>query len=163
MSDNYSYTTVFTIDKGHLIECYEQSVDVDHSILKYKRAIISLIFGITLLMLNLVSDYIAYFVIALGVLEVFSTHYRKTWWLWRQMMGKSYNSEVTLLIDDSGVHNHSLHVQQTIAWDAVSAIEKTPLGLIIRHGKGANYLSNSCLDEEVTSYLVNKLEVEPSI
>jgi hypothetical protein len=156
MSENFSYSTTFSLTKAHLIECFEQSVDVDHSIMKYKRAIVSLVFGGVMLMLNLVSDYIAYFVISLGILEVFSTHYRQKWWLWRQMIGKSYNSDVTLLIDDNGINNQSLHVDQTISWDSVTAIDKTDLGLIVRHGKGASYLSNSCLDESAKAYLLNK-------
>lgn len=157
MSEGFSYSTTFSLNKAHLIECYEQSVDVDHSILKYKRAIISLLFGAALLVLKLVSDYIAYFVISLGILEVFSTRYRQTWWLWRQMMGKSYNSEVTLLIDENGINNRSFHVDQTISWQSVTAIDKTALGLIVRHEKGVNYLSNSCLDESAVDYVSNKM------
>ncbi len=160
MSDNYSYTTVFTIDKAHLIECYEQSVAVDFTILKYKRAIISLLFGVALLVLKLVSDYIAFFVISLGILEVFSTRYRKTWWLWRQMIGKSYNSKVTLLVDANGIKNHSNHVDQTIDWKSVTAVDKTAAGIIIRHAKGVSYLSNSCLDDVTIDYICNKPEAK---
>ena len=156
MSQGYSYSTTFTLSKAHLTQCYEQSVAVDVSIKKYQRAIVSLVFGICLLVFKLVGDYLAFFVIALGILEVFSTYYRKTWWLWRQMWGKSYLSEVTLLVDEIGIHNRSAHVDEAITWPSISAVEKTDLGLIVRHTKGASYLSNSCLDDTVVTYLLDK-------
>ncbi|MEH6442868.1 MAG: YcxB family protein [Oceanospirillaceae bacterium] len=147
MKKAYSYSSTFTLNKAYLSECYEQSVVVDVSILKYKRAIISLLFGACLLVFHLVSDYIAFFVISLGVLEVFSTHYRKTWWLWRQMFGKSYNSEVTVLVNEVGINNSSKHVNETVEWQSITAIDKTNLGFIIHYSKGTSYLSKSCLDE----------------
>ncbi|MFT5708794.1 MAG: hypothetical protein ACI9ES_003098 [Oceanospirillaceae bacterium] len=156
MTQAYFYSTTFTLSKAYLSECYEQSVVIDVSILKYKRAIISLLFGLSLLMFNLVSDYIAFFVISLGVLETFSTHYRKTWWLWRQMFGKSYKSEVTMLVNEVGINNSSIHVNETIKWQSITAIDKTELGLIIRHSAGVNYLSNSCLDDSAAQYIVSQ-------
>ncbi|EPJ46485.1 MAG: hypothetical protein OFPII_20280 [Osedax symbiont Rs1] len=159
MSEAYSYSTTFTLSKAHLSECFEQSVAVDISIMDYKRAIISLLFGACLLIFNLVSEYIAFFVMTLGILEVFSTHYRKTWWLWRQMFGKSYKSKVTMLVNGIGINNSSEYVNKTIQWQSIAALEKTELGLIIRHSKGANYLSNSCLNEPAIEYIVNQVAV----
>lgn len=156
MTDTFSYSTTFTIDKAHLTECFEQSVEVDTSIMQYKRAIISLVFGITLLVFELVSDYIAFFVVSLGILEVFSTRYRKTWWLWRQMLGKSYKSEVNMTIDDAGIHNKSSHVEQHIPWDKVTKVDQTQEGLIIRHDKGASYLSNRCLSDQAIAFITAK-------
>jgi hypothetical protein len=156
MAQEYSYTTTFTLTREYLTECFEQSVAVDRSIIRYKRAIISLAFGVSLLVFKLVTDYIAFFVIALGVLEVFSIHYRKTWWLWRQMFGKSYKSKVTMLVNDIGINNTSTDVNETILWADINAVEKTSLGMIIRHAKGANYLSNGCLDESVTEYIMQQ-------
>jgi len=158
MTNTYSYNTTFKLSREHLSECFDQSVVVDKSIMAYKRAIISLVFGVTLLVLNLVSDYIAFFVIAIGVLEVFSTHYRKTWWLWRQMFGKSYKSKVQLCIDEQGIDIHSTHVNETIKWAQVSELVQTELGLIVRHPKGDNYLSLSCLDNSVVEYMLAKIE-----
>ncbi len=159
MLEGYSYSTTFTLSKAHLSECFEQSVAVDISIMDYKRAIISLLFGTCLLVFNLASEYIAFFVITLGILEVFSTHYRKTWWLWRQMFGKSYKSKVTMLVNEIGINNSSDYVNKTIEWQSITALEKTELGLIIRHAKGANYLSNSCLDELAIEYIDSQVAV----
>lgn len=156
MAQEYSYTTTFTLTRAYLTECFEQSVAIDTSIIRYKRAIISLIFGISLLVFKLVTDYIAFFVIALGVLEIFSIHYRKTWWLWRQMFGKSYKSKVTMLVNEIGIKNTSTHVNETIEWVDVSGVEKTNLGLIIRHVKGASYISSSCLDESAIEYITQQ-------
>jgi hypothetical protein len=64
-------------------------------------------------------------VIAIGVLEIFSTHYRKTWWLWRQMMGKSYKSKVSLLVNDMGINNSSNYVNETIQWHSIKALQQT--------------------------------------
>jgi len=158
MTDSYTYTTTFKLSREHLSECFDQSVVVDTSIMAYKRAIISLIFGTTLLVLNLVSDYLAFFVIALGVLEVFSTHYRKTWWLWRQMFGKSYKSKVTLLVDAQGINISSTHVNNTIEWASISELEKTQLGLIVRYPKGSDYLSLSTLDSTAHEYILTQVD-----
>jgi len=108
--------------------------------------------------LNLVSDYLAFFVIALGVLEVFSTHYRKTWWLWRQMFGKSYKSKVTLLVDAQGINISSTHVNNTIEWASISELEKTELGLIVRYPKGSDYLSLSTLDSTAREYILTQVD-----
>ena len=160
MTQTYAYCTSITLSKEHLKECYEQSVAVDITIMHYKRAIISLLFGLCLLMFNLVSEYLAFFVITLGVLEVFGTRYQKIWWLWRQMMAKSYKSKVTILVNEVGINNRSKHVDQTIQWVSMTAIEKTELGLIIRHPKGVSYLCNSCLDYTAIGYIVNRGNVE---
>ncbi len=153
MIQAYSYSTTLTLSKAYLTECYEQSVAEDIPITQYKRAIISLVFGACLLVFNLVSDYLAFFVIAIGVLEIFSTHYRKTWWLWRQMMGKSYKSKVSLLVNDMGINNSSNYVNETIQWHSIKALQQTDLGLIVRHAKGASYLSLSTLDESAVEFI----------
>ncbi|MEM5527483.1 YcxB family protein [Gammaproteobacteria bacterium AS21] len=160
MTADYSYTKTFTLSKEYLSECYDQSVAVEITILTYKRAIISLVFGICLLVFKLVSDYLAFLVISFGILEVFSTRYAKTWWLWRQMLGKSYKSTVTMLINDAGINISSMHVNETIEWQSVSAIDKTQLGFIVRHPKGSHYLSNSFLDEATIDYMFSKTKVE---
>jgi len=160
MTEDYSYTKTFTLSKEYLSECYDQSVVVDTSILAYKRAIISLTFGICLLVFKLASDYLAYFVISLGILEVFSTRYAKTWWLWRQMLGKSYKSTVTMLINGTGITIGSMHVDEVIEWQGISTIDKTGLGFIVRHAKGSNYLSNSFLDAVSIDYMFSKIDVE---
>ncbi|NQZ31570.1 MAG: YcxB family protein [Oceanospirillaceae bacterium] len=160
MTDTYSYSTSFIISREHLSECFEQSVEVDKSIMAYKRAIISLVFGACLLAFNLVSDYLGFFVMALGVLEVFSTRYKKTWWLWRQMFGKSYKSKVTLLVDAQGINNSSTHVNTMIEWSQISEISQTQLGLIVRHTKGSNYLSLSCLDDAVVDYMLAQVNTD---
>lgn len=162
MTTDYSYTKTFTLSKDYLSECYDQSVAVKITILTYKRAIISLVFGICLLVFKLVSDYLAFLVIAFGVLEVFSTRYAKTWWLWRQMLGKSYKSTVTMLINETGINISSIHVDETIEWQGVSAIDKTGLGFIVRHAKGASYLSNSFLDEVSIDYMFSKINTKSS-
>ncbi len=160
MTADYSYTKTFTLSKEYLSECYDQSVAIEITILTYKRAIISLVFGICLLVFKLVSDYLAFLVISFGILEVFSTRYAKTWWLWRQMLGKSYKSTVTMLINDAGINISSMHVDETIEWQSVTAIDKTQLGLIVCHPKGSNYLSNSFLDEATIDYMFSKTKVE---
>ena len=160
MTDTYSYSTTFKLTREHLSECFEQSVVVDNSIMAYKRAIISLVFGIWVLIFKLVSDYLAFFVISLGVLEVFSTYYKKTWWVWRQMFGRSYKSQVTLLIDAQGINNRSEHINETIQWSEISALKKTELGFILHHPKGVNYLSLSYLDSTAIDYVLAQVNLD---
>lgn len=158
MSDTYSYQTTFTLSKEYLNECYDQSVAQDPSLMKYKRTVFWLIIGLALQVSDLVSDYIAWFVISLAVLEVFSIRYHKTWWLWRQMLGKSYKSKVSISIDESGINTQSQHVDNRIEWHNVTELEKTSAGLIVRHNKGIGYLSGSYLDEVAVEYIVQQVK-----
>jgi len=156
MTSEFSYSTKFTLDKAHLAECFDQSVVVDKSIMAYKRGITTLVFGIVLLYMQVTVDYISWFVISLGILEVVSTYYRKSWWLLRQMIGKSSNSEVTLIIDQLGVTTESVHVNSVLEWPKVTAVEKTELGVILRHSDGVNYLSNSYLSAEAIDFILSQ-------
>lgn len=156
MTTEYSYTTKFKLDKAHLEECFDQSVVVNNSIMAYIRGFSGLMFGIVLLYLQVTVDYISWFVISLGIIELCSTYYRKSWWLLRQMIGKSINSEVTLIIDQQGVTTESIHVNSVLEWHKVSAVEKTELGLILRHSYGLNYLSNSYLSDEAIDFILSK-------
>ncbi len=106
----------------------------------------------------MISKYIAYFVISLGALEVFSTRYHKTWWLWRQMLGKSYKSKVTIHVDEEGINTCSQHVNETIKWQDITEIKQTVLGMIIRYPKGTSYLSNSNLDDVSVEYIVQQIK-----
>lgn len=156
MTTEFSYTTKFKLDKTHLAECFDQSVVVDKSIMAYKRGITTLVFGMVLLYMQVTVDYISWFVISLGVLELFSTYYRKSWWLLRQMIGKSSNSEVTLIIDQQGVTTESVHVNTVLQWQKINAVEKTELGVILRHSDGVNYLSNSYLSAEAIDFIFSQ-------
>ena len=160
MTETYSYSTTFTLSKAYLSECYEQSVVQDPSMMKYKRAAVWLVIGIGLQVSALVSEYIAYFVISLGALEVFSTRYHKTWWLWRQMLGKSYKSKVTVLINDAGINTCSQYVNERVEWQDITEIEKTTQGLIIRYAKRTSYLSNSYLDDVALEYIAQQIKIK---
>lgn len=154
MNSKFSYTTAFMLDKAHFSECFDQSVVVDHSIRAYYKALILLVLGLILLFVVGTNNYAAFFVVALSALEALSTYYRKTWWLWRQMLSRASNSKITLIIDDRGVTTQSFHVNNLLAWQSVTAIKKTELGILIHHQKGVNYISDSCLAAEAIDFVL---------
>ena len=153
MSEPFSQSTTFTLDKAHFVECFEQSAPAIQS-KDYRKAIFIGLIGIALLFVKSDNYYIAYFLIALGIIEVFSVQNRKAWWVWRQLLSKAANNSVTLTIDEKGINTESLHINSQILWRDVLSIKSTELGLLIKHKAGVNYISNSVINEEIISFIL---------
>ena len=114
MSDSFSYTTSFILDKAHFSECFEQSVTA--TILKsYRKAAIIALLGLILLFVVSSNNYVSFFVIALAAIEALGVKYKKTWWLWRQMLSKASNHKVELLVDSNGITTTSFHINSQLA------------------------------------------------
>ena len=148
MNIPFSYSHKFILDKAHFNECYSQSVSEVPFFRAYLKAIILSVFGMALVLLSDVNDYAAWFVFALGILEAVSIYYKQAWWVMRQLLGKASKSEVTLTIDDKGISTESFYVKNMVLWSNINAFKKTPLGWVVTHEQGDNYISDSCLSEE---------------
>ena len=156
MNQSFNQTVEYILDKAHFQECFEQSAPPVKSKDFAKAAIMGAL-GIGLLFVEAEHYYIQFFLISLAILEVLSIIYRKTWWVWRQLMGKTANGKVTLVINDKGFATQSNHITSEILWDVIDSVEKTEMGLLLRHKGGANYLSNQHLSDETINFILNKV------
>jgi hypothetical protein len=161
MNTPTSFTCKFTLDKSHFNECYSESNTVDRSANAYFKAIILILFGLSILLFTPINGYAAWFVIALGILEAVAIYYNQPWWVLRQMLGKSSGSEVTVTIDEQGVLSESFHHNGRILWSDVSKIDNTPLGFVLHFtagkSKSKSYLSKSCLSQLAQKYILTKM------
>jgi hypothetical protein len=158
MTSPFTYSTTFVLDRAHFHECYSNTAVVEHSLVAYLKAIIFLLVGSLLLYFTEVSGYLSYFLIALGVIETLSIYYRQPWWVTRQMLSRHANAEVTLTLDETGVHSLSSHANTVILWQDLSEINNTKDGVLLMHSKGRNYISNTCLSAQARTFLSSKLE-----
>ncbi len=152
----FSYSTTYILDKPHFAECYSQSVSNEPKpSLYYKAAFLTLV-GLAILIFSEANRYVAWFILALGVLDAVSVYYQKPWWVMRQMLSRAAGSEVTITVDEQGISNHSYYVKQSLTWQNIQKIEATKCGLLIFHPQGKNYLSKSILSEDAYQYILQQ-------
>jgi hypothetical protein len=156
MTSKFSYSTTFKLDKGYFTECFEQSVNVEHTWQTYFKAIFFSVFGGLLVIFTPINPYVAWFLFGIGIVEALSVYYQKPWWITRQMLGKASNSEVTLTIDEMGINSHSFYIDDTFLWQDIVTIASTDKGWIFQHSKGKNYISSSFLNDDVQEFLQQK-------
>lgn len=153
MAEPFSYSTSFVLDKAHFNECFTQSVGEQTPLSAYYKAMLLLVAGGGLILLTDFERYLSWFIFALGVLEGISVYYRRIWWVWRQMLGKSANSEVTLTLDEQAITARSFYVNYAIRWQDVTGLRATGKGWLVEHTGGKNYISDSCLSDEARAFL----------
>lgn len=161
MKPPISFTSKFLLDKAHFNECYSESTTLDLSAKSFLKSGILLGFGLIILLFTPVNAYVAWFIIALGILEALSLYYNKPWWVLRQMLSKSSGSEVALTIDDKGVLSESFYHNGRILWQEVTSIKETNLGFVVHFKTGKNtsksYLSKSCLAIDAQEYIQSRM------
>jgi hypothetical protein len=151
-----NFTSTFILDKPHFAECYAESMNNERSLRDYAKAIFFIIFSFIILMFTEVNKYAAWFLVALGFLEAVSVYYQAPWWVTRQMLSKASGSEVTLTINEQGIHSKSFYIDSMILWNDVNTLNFTERGLLIKHNKGINYISSTCLSEAAIAYLESR-------
>lgn len=159
MSPSFQQSTSFILDKAHFNECFQQSAPAIQA-KDYRKACFIGLMGIGLMFVKSDNYYIAYFLVALGLIEFFSIQHRQTWWVWRQLISKAAHSKVKLIINDIGIITESEQVNSQLLWCDVTSIVQTELGLLLRHKGGTNYLSNSCLSEEMIEFILQHRRVK---
>jgi len=155
MTQPFNQSVTFTLNKTYLQECFEQSAPPVQN-KDYTKAIILGVLAFVLIFVEAEHYYIPFFLFSLAILEVFSIIYRKTWWVWRQLMGKSANGPVKLIFDEQGVTTESEFVNSQILWKDVDMIEQTDKGILLKHQGGVNYLSNSHLNDDIIAFVMNR-------
>jgi hypothetical protein len=153
MTTPFSYTTTYILDKSHFSETFDESVTADNAKTVYLKSIILALLGLAIILFTDITPYIAWFIIALGALDVLSIRFRKSWWLARQLISKAANSELTLTVDENGVRSKSFYIESKILWTEVKKIEQTAQGWLLYHGAGKNYLSGRCLSETANEFI----------
>lgn len=156
MTDNFSYTTQFVLDKKYYRECFDESMLSDFSWRSYAKAIFFMAFGGVLVLFTHIEPYAAWFIFALGIVEALSVYYQKPWWVTRQMLSKESKSEVTLTINEHSISSHSFYTENVISWSDVTELTNTQKGWLVVHNKGKSYLSASVLSDDAINYLNEK-------
>ncbi|GAB2991105.1 YcxB family protein [Psychrosphaera aestuarii] len=153
---SFTFETTFKLDKAFYHECFEQSANKPTGLKAYKKALAILILGCIALLLGQLW-HVAIFIIVLSVIEAMSVYWQQTWWVWRQMLSKESNSDVTLKIDEAGVSTQTLYHEVTIEWDDIKSITRTEKGVILTYTKGRYYLSFAHLSEAAKAFIEAKV------
>ncbi len=155
MSQPFSQSVTFKLDKAHFQECFDQSASPVKN-KDYAKACIFAVVGFAIFFIEAEHYYFPFFLLALAGIEIFSIKYRKTWWVWRQLMSKAAFGSVTIIVDDKGITTQSKEVNSQLDWSDVNSIEPTKKGLLLKHQAGVNYLSCSYLGEEIIEFILSQ-------
>lgn len=148
-----NHQCTFNLDKAYFRECYQESRNADYSPRAYFKAAILILLGVGLVLFTDVNDYAAWFVFALGIIEVLGVKYQEPWWVTRQMLSRAAKADVELVVDNEGFHLKSHYHEQDILWKNIDEVQATDKGWLIFHEKTKYYMSNSYLSDEVIAYI----------
>ncbi|WP_160152915.1 YcxB family protein [Microbulbifer sp. ALW1] len=150
------FKTQFTLSRDYLAECFDQSQPHGKGAKpNYLFPVLLLAAGSATLMFTEQPKVPGYLLVALGILELLHIRFRRAWWLARQMMSKSANSEVTLTVDEGGITTESDYTKATLSWSDIERVIETELGLIlVSKTGGQQYLSKSLFTDELVREIV---------
>jgi len=158
MTVPFSYSTSYILDKSHFSETFDESAPQYKSIVRYWKPFAVVLLGLSLIFYTQLSPYLAWFIVAIGIVDACSIYFKKPWWLARQMISLAANTKLTLTIDDQGVRTQSSTVDSKILWQNVTKIEKTRQGWLLHYNVGKYYLSSRCLSQAAESFIFEKVK-----
>ncbi|WP_066965700.1 YcxB family protein [Microbulbifer sp. Q7] len=152
------FKTQFTLSREYLAECFDQSRPHGKGAKpNYLLPVLLLAAGSGSLIFTEQPKVLGYLLVALGILELLHIRFRRAWWLARQMLSRSANTEVTLTINEEGITTTSSYSQTTLLWADIERVIETDLGLIlVTQSGGQQYLSKSLFTPELVSEIVAK-------
>lgn len=155
------FETHFILNREHYAECFDQSILING---RQKPRLVFMagliLTGLFFLFFTDVQGLLAWFFFGVAILEFFSFKYRRSWWLMRQMMSKNAGNKITLIFDDQGIENKSVYINSQLAWESIRSFHETEAGFLLNLSQGGQqYLSKSCLNEPLQTYLLSKLAV----
>ena len=157
MSKDYDFTTEYTLDKTFFAECFDQTSQPATFPKAYYKGMLFLIFGVVLVKFELLpSGYVGWFFIVLSIIEALSVYFKRTWWLWRQTLSTSSGGKVQLKINSDGMSYKSGKNTRNITWNDIDQLEQSDLGFILHIGKQRQYVSKSCLNDEVIDFMIEQ-------
>lgn len=153
------FETNFILDRTHYAECFDQSVLINGPQKpRFTFIITTILAGLFFLFFTNVKGLLAWFFFGIAVVEYFSFKYRRPWWLTRQMISRNAGNKITLTFDENGIENKSVYINNTLCWESIKSYQETEKGFMLNTEKnGQQYLSKSCLDNEIKTYLLKKL------
>ena len=159
MTASFHYQTVFVLDKTHFQECYDQTVNMQKGWQPYLKAFILLAMSAVLMTIINTSPYIAYFLLVLAAVEALGVYYHRAWWVFRQMLSRAANNEITLTVDEQGIESKSVFGQQQFLWADISQLQKTQMGWTFISNGQTQYLSDRCLQDDVQQFLTSRSQI----
>lgn len=142
----------FILNRAHFEECFDQSVEPARGWKPYVKTI-----GFTLMTFALLASpipsYLGWFFMGLTMVEFLSVKYQRSWWLWRQLMSRAANNEVSLTVTEDALITESLGQKRELKWSALDKISRTERGYLLHQGKAKQYLSRSALSDDAAAFL----------
>ncbi|WP_163134893.1 YcxB family protein [Agarivorans sp. Alg241-V36] len=153
-----AFSTQFTLSREYLAECFDQTSPFEKkSLLKKWFPALLLLAGLALLMFTDQPKVAGSMLIGLAILELIHLRFKRTWWLTRQMWGRSSNSEVKLSVSEEGIETQNPYTKTSLAWSDVETVIETELGFIlVAKSGGRQYLSKSLFPAELVSEILAK-------
>lgn len=159
MSKDFNFTTEYTLDKPFFAECYDQTSQPAEFPKAYLKGLLFLIFGVVLVKFELLPNgYLGWFFITLSFIEALSVYFKRTWWLWRQTFSMGPPKKVVLQVNSEGVSYKSGKNTRNIVWNEIDQLQQSNLGFILHMGKQRQYISKSCLNDEVVTFMLEQVE-----
>jgi hypothetical protein len=147
----------YVLNRDYFSECFDESVNTTTSVKTYVKAIGLIIMASVIYAMD-IEIYVAAFLLCLGVVELLSIHYKRSWWINRQMLGRTAGTKVVVRVNDQGIFTDSTHHQQDIHWRDIDEIKGTEKGFLVKNTSGTSYLSKSGLDEDALILLTGKAD-----
>ena len=149
------FESEFILNRQHLEECYDQSLPftTNHTP-RLKLMTVLVVTAVLILLLGEQQNVLAFFLLALALLEFISFRYRRAWWLTRQVWSRNSGNTIKLIIDDKGIKTESLYNNSQLLWPDIIKVDETEKGLMLTLKHGAtNYLSKAHLNEQVITFI----------
>ena len=154
---SFTFETTFGLDKAFYQECYDQSANKLTGFKAYNKAVFLAALGFATSAFGQLG-HLSMFIIVLSIVEAMSIYWQQPWWVWRQLISKESNSQVTLNIDEQGIKTQTPYHQLELNWSIIHKVELTEKGCIFHYDKGRYYLSFSQLSESAIEYVKSHIK-----
>lgn len=158
MTQLFNYSTHYKLDKAYLNECFEQTIVEKTFFQAYQKSFLFVAFGMFLLMATALNKYLSSFMVALGIVEALSVRFQQPWWVARQLLGRSGNSQVELSVDDNGIAINSAYLKLQYQWSEIEHLERTEKGFVLTIAGARQYISASTLSEDAIAFMLARIE-----
>lgn len=149
------HSSYYVLNRDYFSECFDESANTTTSLKTYLKAIGLIIMASVIYAMD-IEIYVAAFLLCLGVVELLSIRYKRSWWINRQMLSRAAGSKVVVRVDEQGIFTDSTHHQQGMLWGDIADIKSTEKGFLVNHTNGTSYLSKSGLDGDALVLLSGK-------
>lgn len=151
------HSSHYVLNRDYFSECFDESANTSTSVKTYGKAIGLIAMASAIYAMD-IEIYVAAFLLCLGVVELLSIRYKRSWWINRQMLSRAAGSKVVVRVNEQGIFTDSTRLKQDIHWGDINEIKGTEKGFLVKHGSGTSYLSKSGLDEGALGMLAGKVD-----